>query len=198
MCEGEHDLSDEDWMLISIFVGEIQERVNALLFHFELLNDALRKNQLDAIFYLIHSILMGSAQLSLIFYPSRKSFRWRGELLVRGFEIQGAIDLLKDRKIRDHIAHKDERIHAWHSESSHRNIIRKAIGAVVVEGDAVSNRDIIEHYDPATTQFVFRGDHYNLMALNKAMLLIRDRVSEIGKHPWWEDSFKKIFLRDKV
>ncbi|WP_143033524.1 hypothetical protein [Roseicitreum antarcticum] len=191
-----------EWMLTSLFVGEIFVKTKEILGLIDLLNQQLeaanKSEEIDrtfGVFLLLQSVLLHSAQLSMIFHPTWKKRRHRGHLLRTAFNMPDEIGFLQDRKMRDHIAHMDERLHAWYEESPNKVFVRRFFGERGgIAGDAITSGDIFEQYIPEERVFIFRGDEYDMIRLLSCTQKIMKKAEIINKHAWWTDDFKSYFL----
>ncbi len=75
---------------------------------------------------------------------------------------------LRNRTLRDHLEHYDERLDHWRQTSEHRNIVSDTIGppnAIV----GVASTDLMRWFDPSSNSFRFRGEEYDLQELATAI-----------------------------
>jgi hypothetical protein len=186
---------DDHWMLLSLFIGEIEEKTSYIIELIQALNRELISQDHKNVFLILQSILLISAQVSMIFHPVEKH-KWRGDSLGLAFvPVKEAIIFLKDRSVRNHIAHMDERLHAWLEESPSRNIVSKLLGPRdAIGGDGITEKDIIHHYDPEKRIYVFRGDKFDVQMLFDSICAINGHAKKIKNHPWWTSEFKSYFL----
>lgn len=193
MLTSENELNAR-YMLMHLFVSEAQSKSRHLLSLFNTLNHELREPKNDIIFLLLQSILLHSAQLSLIFFPIEKKYRARGQSLIGAFRIPEQIQKLSDRKVRNHIAHMDERLHEWSMQSPNRIICRQIFGPrSSIGGDAIAHGDVFEHYIPEERKLIFRGDEFDMQELATIASAIHERASQIAALAWWSDEFKRLF-----
>lgn len=182
------------YMLMHLFVSEAKSKSSHLLSLFRSLNNELGSPQIDVVFLLLQSILLHSAQLSLIFYPVEKKYSARGNDLIRAFGIDNQLSKLSDRKVRNHVAHMDERLHEWSLQSPNRNIVRQVFGPRnSVGGNSITPGDIFEHYIPEEHTFIFRGDEFDMQELASVAMAIHSRASQIVALNWWSEDFQKLF-----
>jgi hypothetical protein len=158
------------------------------------LNQSIEERNINLVFSNIKIILLISGQMSLIFHPMNKDLSYRGEILAKAFNLPNDIAFLGDRKMRNHIAHMDERLQNWHDHSPNRNIVRLNFGPRnAIGGDAISSGDIFEQYIPDERTIIFRGDEYNLQALLETATRLLEKAKEISSHVWWTHDFRSYF-----
>ncbi|WP_338509132.1 hypothetical protein [Pseudomonas poae] len=72
--------------------------------------------------------------------------------------------VLKNRTLRDHLEHFDERIDHWMQTSERRNYVQDYIGAKGgIQG--MEESDMMRQYDPDNGNFTFRGETHSLVDL---------------------------------
>ncbi|MFL1562454.1 hypothetical protein ACI77J_14685 [Pseudomonas sp. O64] len=89
---------------------------------------------------------------------------------MRSTEILNALDILepehilKNRTLRDHLEHFDERLDKWMQTSKRRCYVQDNIGPLgAIQG--LDQVDMMRNYDPTTGSFSFRGETYSLVDL---------------------------------
>lgn len=118
------------------------------------------------------ALVQRAAAVSRIFWPPgardkhvRQRAQRRGEALRKTLSIPCG-HAIQSRTLRDHFEHFDERLDDWAERSKNRNIVRRFIGPrAAIGGDAIQDQDIIDHYDPATRTYSFRGEAFDIQAL---------------------------------
>jgi hypothetical protein len=185
-----------DAFLQRVYVGEVRAQCNFGLNAVGSLNHALQQvgRALDLspgqrnffhseVFRHTHSFLTHASNISRLFWPPsprrRKgdsaeghearvaSTALRAETLRSLFAL-GDDSALKDRTLRDHLEHYDERLDEWRHTSTHRNIASDTIGpknSIV----GLAETDMMRWFDPTTNVFRFRGEEYNLQQLAAAV-----------------------------
>jgi hypothetical protein len=183
-----------DEFLKHIYVGEIKKQCQFALSAINHLNAALKElhasREMDAeqrsfvhaeVFRQIHSFLTHASNISRMFWPavpkqrkneSTDQYQQRLERLSR---VQRANALLaeygindshclKNRALRDHLEHYDERLDHWRETSKNRNIVSDLIGpknSIV----GLAETDMMRWFDPSDNHFRFRGEEYDLQQL---------------------------------
>ncbi|MBH3464459.1 hypothetical protein I5Q49_06315 [Pseudomonas carnis] len=102
--------------------------------------------------------------------------RERSSQILNALGLQGADHIIKNRTLRDHLEHFDERIDHWMKTSKNRNFVQDIIGP---KGGimGLDESDMMRQYDPATGTFRFRGETFSLVELFAGLndLLARTR-----------------------
>lgn len=126
------------------------------------------------VFRSIHSLLTHSSNLSKLFWPPHKNGEPGRRRAQRGATLRGVIGLpddghlLKQRRIRDHLEHFDERLDSWNNPEARRNFVQDTIGPPeAIQG--VDEGDMMRGYDPNSRNFTFRGERYDLQALSDCL-----------------------------
>ena len=177
---------------ISIYLGEAATQCQFALAAARHFNNALNKtlnkprdNSSDAttqgwdwhreVFVAIHSLLTHASNVSKIFWPAGdgrdEATRKR---LERAKELRAYIGLpddnhfLKDRKLRNHLEHFDERLDQWRETRQHRHYVQDIIapkGAIA----GIEEKYFFRWYDQNTRRFIFRGEPFDIQALVTAI-----------------------------
>lgn len=118
-----------------------------------------------------HKLELGSC------YSCRASSR--AFILQQMLEVVGVEHILKNRELRDHLEHFDERLDEWRFTSKNRIIVSNYFGP---EGGICvpDNSDIMRGYDPANGDFTFRGEKYSVVDLYKGVEDILIRINRTG------------------
>ena len=143
------------------------------------------------VFRSIHSFLTHASNVSRIFWPapprrnkgeSDAEYTARGlavKRVARGVALRSTTDLpddhtLRNRKLRDHLEHFDDRLDTWESTSVRHNYVQDFIGpSNAIEG--IDASDMMRWFDPTTNYMRFRGEEFNLQALADALMEIRGK-----------------------
>jgi hypothetical protein len=131
------------------------------------------------IFECIYSFLNFSANVSLILWPSPRAPE---RSVQRGTDLRAALDVdddnpLRDRALRNHFVHMDERLDEWWENSERRNIVRQSIGPRnMIYG--IDIRDMFEHYVPDDKVLIFRGEEYDIQRYFAALSDVRRAAYE--------------------
>ncbi len=136
------------------------------------MNELLRQTETFEFFREAADFLQHTSAASRLLWPpggSNADRKARAD--TRGTHLRAVLGVdgehvLKNRRLRDHLEHYDERIDDWAVTSPNRNIVDNMIGPrTAIGGDAIKDSDIMRLYDPATKCFVFRGESFDIQAL---------------------------------
>lgn len=148
----------------------------------ELAPDAAPREQRRAhaeVFRTIHSFLTHASNVSRLLWPAPPRRRRKESdaryhercsavrRIARAAELRSVLNLpendhpLRNRRLRDHLEHFDERLDHWEETSKSHNYAQDIIapaGAIV----GMEATDMMRWFDPSTGSFVFRGEAYDL------------------------------------
>ena len=116
---------------------------------------------------------MHSANISKIIWPSKEETR---------SEILEALGLpselsLRNRRLRNHLEHYDERLEEWYRESKyHIYVDLNLVPPNAIAG--IDPRDMLRNLDPTTLRFLFRGEEYDLKRLYQEIDTIHKKATE--------------------
>lgn len=118
------------------------------------------------------NFLQHSSAASRLLWPpgsgnrrEKKRAKKRGEHLRAKIEIDDS-EALKNRALRNHFEHFDERLDDWAETSPHKNIVDNMIGPRnAIAGDSVKDQDFMRLFDPTTKMLIFRGELFDVQAL---------------------------------
>jgi|SRR5690554_246440 len=149
-------------------------------------NDAeQRKHFPSEVFRGLHSFLTHASNVSRILWPPVPSKRKkekdsqyakrlqklprvnRASVLKEFLEIEED-HILRQRTLRDHLEHYDERLDDWSANSERRNIVTDMIGdpAGIV---GIDDRDRMRNFNPNGAEYIFRGERFNVQAIASAI-----------------------------
>jgi hypothetical protein len=186
--------SDMDTFTKLVYAGEITKQCRFALNAVQHLNHALsqlreRRDTTDEVFNevfrAIHSFLTHASNISRMFWPAQTRQR---QSIVRARALRHEYGLgdkhpLKSRSLRNHLEHFDERLDHWRENSRHRNIVNDIIGpANTIVG--VDRTDLMRWFDPATKNFLFRGETYNLQEIASAVDELLPRSRRLEQELW--------------
>ncbi|RWU07920.1 hypothetical protein EGC76_11840 [Pseudidiomarina gelatinasegens] len=198
-----------DDFLKGVYVSEVKKQCEFGLAAVSYLNHALHQIHNDAlqrdeqqfyhseVFRQTHSLLTHASNVSRMFWPplpkqkkNETDEHYESRLLnidkvVRGRALKSEYGLddsnpLKNRSLRDHLEHYDERLDHWRNNSVNRNILSDTIGppnAVV----GLAESDMMRWFDPTRSMFRFRGEEYDLQAIASSidqLLVISRRLQQ--------------------
>lgn len=182
-----------DDFLIRIYLEQAKEECEACFSAINDLNTALSSGGEKDPFGPAQALIHHAAAVSRIFWPpgsrnkeAKQRSQRRGDLLRRAINLQTP-HIIQVRTLRDHFEHFDERLDDWAERSKGRNIVKRLVGPRhAIGGDAITDEDIIHHYDPATKTYAFRGEKFDIQAiatgLDDIYAKIRTKLLEIWPH----------------
>lgn len=187
-----------DLFLQRVYVGEIKTQCRFAINAVEALNHALQRLgscrpdvQTERqffhaeVFRQTHSFLTHASNVSRLFWPpvpkqrdseteaAYQSRIGRLDKIQRASCLRNLYKLeddncLRNRTLRDHLEHYDERLDHWRQTSENRNIVSDTIGSLnSIVGLAAT--DLMRWFDPSSNSFRFRGEEYNLQELATAI-----------------------------
>jgi hypothetical protein len=130
----------------------------------------------------LQSFLIAAANVSKLLFPSREGMRGRGEELRRSLGVPDDSPL-KDRRLRNHFEHLDERLEDWALNSERRNFVGRIIGR---QGTVVVTPDPTDHMgqlDPTDFTVDFRGEPFDLQPLVSTLEDLWQRARVEAKRP---------------
>lgn len=121
----------------------------------------------------IQSILVATANVSKILWPSRKSSAARGKTLRKLLNVDDR-NMLFDRRFRNHFEHYDTRIEEWSEKNPSAVYMDSIIDPFKsIWGSNPVNRN--RAYNPLTRTLTFRGESVDLAALLNLLEEIRHK-----------------------
>jgi hypothetical protein len=131
------------------------------------------------------NFLQHSSAASRLLWPpgsgnrrEKKRAKKRGKHLRTKVEIDDG-EALKNRALRNHFEHFDERLDDWAETSPHKNIVDNMIGPRnAIAGDSVKDQDFMRLFDPATKRLIFRGEPFDVQALVTSLTNIQAKARQ--------------------
>lgn len=123
-----------------------------------------------------------SAVSRLLWPPGSNNRASKKRAKIRGAHLQKKLMLeddhiLRNRALRDHFEHFDERLDDWAATSPHKNIVDNMIGPrAAIGGDAIKDQDIFRMFDPASGMIIFRGERFNVQELVNGLSEVRSKA----------------------
>ncbi|WP_313927525.1 hypothetical protein [Pseudoxanthomonas sp.] len=176
-----------DSFIEGVFLRELDARCSACFLAVNELNSALsgKPSERD-LFRPATELICQAAMISkLLWPPGNKNASSMARARARGEHLRKIIGVddthpVRSRTLRDHFEHYDERLDSWAESSRNHNIIKRFVGPRgAIAGDAISDGDIIEHYDPSTKILSFRGESFDIQALVDGIASIKSKVLEL-------------------
>ena len=161
-----------DDFLSKIYLGQAKQECERCFYSINMMNQILEKNTEDDFFQYALDLIHHAAAVSRIFWPpggrnkaSTKRAHKRGQSLRDLIQLKNGHPV-QNRALRDHFEHFDERLDEWAESSVNRCIVGKLFGPrSSIGGDSIKDSDIINHYDPETKRFGFRGEYFDIQQL---------------------------------
>lgn len=164
-----------DTFVQAVYLTEIQTQCCFALHAVRGINQAMALCEADAshhhtlhleVFRQMHSFLTHSSNVSKLLWPVASASQERGSALRTLLGVPEA-SCLKDRTLRNHLDHYDERLDAWRKQDQRLIISDCNIGPKdMIEG--VDDTGAMRNYDPAKKIFSFRGEDYDIQELTHA------------------------------
>jgi len=163
-----------DRFLEQVYLREIESQATYALTTHARMETTLLAGATDAqeFFREAQAMLNHAGAVSRLLWPPRiADGQKRSRAEARGNELRKALGIvephvLQDRSLRNHLEHLDERLDDWAESSKNRIIGDQLIGPVgVIGGSVVKATEIIRHYDPSTSTFIFRGELFDMSQL---------------------------------
>ena len=147
--------------------------------------------QEDRVWYSVQAFLSAAANISKLLWPldrrdGAKQFPDRGAHLRRTLAIEES-SLLKNKDLRNHFEHFDERIEEWVPTS----LVPFESDAIVASKDHVSRVSelffVLRHLDPETLVLTVGGTEYELPKIVEEIEVLDQHVQkELAKRTWHE------------
>ncbi|WP_138437635.1 hypothetical protein [Marinobacter shengliensis] len=182
-----------DDFLLRIYLEQAKQECQLAFQAIEQLNDAIASKGAKDPFGPAQAMVHHAAAVSRIFWPpggknktARQRSQSRGEALRKAIGVRHGHPV-QNRTLRDHFEHFDERLDDWAEKSKNRNIVKQLVGPrSAIGGDAITDEDIIHHYDPATKVYAFRGEQFDVQELASGLddinRLIEQKLNELWPH----------------
>lgn len=125
-----------------------------------------------------------SAVSRLLWPPGSKNRASKKRAKIRGAHLRQMLKLddghiLRNRALRDHFEHFDERLDDWAETSPYKNIVDNMIGPrAAIGGDAIKDQDIFRMFDPTAKLIVFRGERFDVQALANGLTEVQSKAAE--------------------
>jgi hypothetical protein len=164
-------VSEGNANIVIVYAQEIEEiELRITSAYVNLRREASRRNPSARIVHdFAETILTESATLSHFFFPAREEkdpeISRRASALRHIFGVEEN-SLLKNRAVRNHVAHIDERLDRWHRSSESKNFGRRMIGSIE---DAIKigldREDILSLFDVYMLRMWFKDDEVDIAQL---------------------------------
>jgi hypothetical protein len=164
------------------FLGEVISQADYCLAAWGDAEAGLKAMSVDSTYRALHSLLTHAGNISKLLWPpgtrdkaQEARMKARAAKLLTDLNLPpDTVQILSDRDLRNHLEHFDERLDTWASHNP-AGLIDRNVGPVAMFASLPRN-SMLRHYDPATRQFVFAGDAYDIGALVGAVTTVRVRA----------------------
>jgi hypothetical protein len=172
----------------SIYLEELKTQCEWALAAVHGLNQSLASKEAKSIadfFRQAAALLQHAGLASKLLWPPGSPIGFKNKRAKsRSRHLRGTLGIedshpLKNRSLRDHFEHYDERLDDWLVNSPNHIFVNNVIGPrTIIGGNVVKDQDIIKLFNPATKELVFRGEPYNVQELVDAVSDVLRRVVE--------------------
>ena len=161
-----------DSRLEQIFLSEIQRQARFAVFTIQQFNAAHAAEDLDGMFRLLDEFLGCCARISLMLWPQNPGGQERKRHLRERLKILED-DILKDRRLRNHLEHFDERLDTWAASSQNRNFVDLNVGPrKLIDAASVKPTDTLRHFVPSDTTYIFRSEEFDIQKIAASVDLL--------------------------
>ena len=167
-------------MRTEMFLREVDQQCRfAIMAYHDLLEEPRREPKRDRFWFSAEALLIAVANLSKLFWPSRKS----SSSTERGRELREMLDVpddspLQNRDLRNHFEHFDERLDTLFKDGNPRGILDSNIG-IRVNAPKGSPPSVLRDYQPTTGILSFLGEEYHLPTVMNAVSDLQARVAAL-------------------
>jgi hypothetical protein len=190
---------------ISVFLNEVATQCGYTLSAAAQVNNALKALNQDTdsddnlnqrqflkreVFRGLHSLLTHASNISRILWPPSGNSAVAKRRANRGIALRHYLDLpdnghpLKERTLRDHLEHFDERLDDWAGTSIQRNFIQDSIGAWGAL-PSFDEGDVMRWFDPSTLRFIFRGQSFDIQIIVSEIAKLLPIAEAASKKAWY-------------
>ena len=179
------ELGSMEEFIEGIYLNELVAQCDHAISSVLRMNQALQNHASPSDFFRDASnFLQHSSAASRLLWPpgsghrgNKKRAKKRGAHLRDKLGVDDG-EALKNRALRDHFEHFDERLDDWAETSPNKNIVDNMIGPRnAIAGDAVKDQDFMRLFDPATKLLIFRGEPFDVQALVTSLEGIKAKAS---------------------
>lgn len=131
------------------------------------------------VFRTLHSFLIHSSNASKLLWPSSRKAKPRGAHLRDILNIKDTHPL-KNRTLRNHLEHFDERLDDWAETSVNRNYAQD----LIMPRNAFAGfdpKDCMRWYDPSAKEMIFRGSTFNIVEILDGLADVKTRIVPVLK-----------------
>lgn len=170
-------------MLLRIYQQQVLLHCNYVFMARKQINDGLARRDPEAIFFGVQNLLNAAANIAKALWGER------GKMSAQRKELRDSIGVgddspLHEVDMRNNFEHFDERLDRWWNESTDHNYV----GFVIGPRSAISGmdeKDILRHFDPATTNVIFWSQRFNIQAIITEIERILPKLRTEASKPHW-------------
>ena len=161
---------------LKIFQREVERQCRFAIIAEEQIEEGLRINDRDLVWYAIQSVLIAVGNISKLFWPPDSKRQDKRKELKESLGV-GDNSPLQPRTFRNHFEHFDERLEDWAVSSGRHNFVDSNIGPPdMITG--IDIQDFLRNFDQNSWTLYFRGDKYELKPIIE---FIRDLYPKVSK-----------------
>ena len=162
--------------LLRLFLIELEHQCNFALMAYQDSRKSLecKDNTLARTWLSIHSLLLAAGNISKILWPSDNSASRRRSVLREKLGVSDQSPL-KDRRMRNHFEHYDERLEEWGKENAGGMFLDSNIGSLGVNRVGGTR---FRHFDPKGFVVSFGDEKYELEKIVTAVEELQERTSK--------------------
>jgi thiamine kinase-like enzyme len=165
-----------DKYIKSIYISEIIAQANRATHCAHQLHQLLQQDSSEDFFREVEHFIQHAAAISQLLWPSNKKGRKRAEYLRTYLKIEQD-NILHNRDLRNRLVHFDERLDNWVDKSKRHNFVDQSIGDVHKLIKGVEAIDYIRNFNPATMEYIFLNEKFNLRDIQVAIEQIKRLLS---------------------
>ena len=161
---------------MQMFIKEVQRQVQFGLIAAADLNRATADNDMDRAWYSIQSLLVATANVSKLLWPSKETYASRGDTLRTALQVQNDSPL-ESRSFRNHFEHFDERLEKWGISPQTHMIVDSNIGSLssIRVGSSGAH---VRQYDPSTQTLTLREEVYELRPVVESLATLQSMTQQ--------------------
>lgn len=171
--------------LLRVHQGQVKHLCEAALEAREQIYVGLATGKQPLVWIGLHNLVDATANISKEFWGDWKTKTIEARRPLR--ESLGVEDTspFRNRSLRNHLEHFDERLDAWYHSSKRRNYADFLIGPPnTIVG--IERSDIFRHFDPQSGYVYFGDESYNIGELAKAVDSLFAVVAGEAVKPHWD------------
>ncbi|HAT2139348.1 TPA: hypothetical protein I8027_001776 [Legionella pneumophila] len=163
-----------DKSIEGIYLREILIQANGAIRCANQFSELLKSSQQE-FFRAVEHFLHHAAAISHLLFPAREKSKTRAEHLRKILNIDEQ-NALKDRTLRDHLVHFDERLDNWANNSKRKNFVDHCIGDIKKLVSGVDSTDYIRNFNPNNMEYIFLNETFNLNDILNAIIQIKNNI----------------------